>query len=401
MLSLLLDTWERIRPELRQKAGTAVFDAWLSLLKPIALERGVLHLEAKNRLVCEHVTKFYADLISDCLEVGLGTRVTLSVEPAPESLIPDELEVGPQQPVIDGSNRTMALVLQALLEERVLPSNLFFFHGPAGTGKTFLVEWFRQKRKKKIRAFTGESLTKAFQACMRDRRLDEIHAELTWDRPLIVEEVHRMSGYIRVQQEFAKVLDVRARLRQPTIITSRWHPRDIWKLDRGIETYLLSGFVARLDIPGPSARLAYLRALEGAPSRNGRADVIEKLAREVTGGYPELRRAWALQKHGAPAQKSRYWQLLEPRSAFDRLLDRTIEGFDVPREEIVGQSQKRRASQARKVLSWLCIQEGLTRAEVGRYLGGRTRAAISYAVKSLEREMAADDELQRRVQAML
>ena len=82
-----------------------------------------------------------------------------------------------------------------------------------------------------------------------------------------------------------------------------------------------------------------------------------------------------------------------------RLRDRVAAQLGIPVEELTGRSQNRRASQARKILALLCIREGLNRAEVGRFLG-RTRAAISYSIKSLEAEMAQNEALRRQVETL-
>ena len=70
-------------------------------------------------------------------------------------------------------------------------------------------------------------------------------------------------------------------------------------------------------------------------------------------------------------------------------------------EGSVGKSQERRGSFARQVLSYLCVQEGLSRAEIGRLLGGRSRAAVSYATKTLERRMSEEPEVRAQVEDFL
>ena len=40
-----------------------------------------------------------------------------------------------------------------------------------------------------------------------------------------------------------------------------------------------------------------------------------------------------------------------------------------------------------RVRAMLCQEQGLSGAEIGRFLGGRTRAAVSYLVCSLQEEM--------------
>ncbi|MHC5062995.1 MAG: DnaA N-terminal domain-containing protein [Planctomycetota bacterium] len=397
MQSLLQETWSRIEPELRARTGEAVFDAWLAELRPMAMERGILHLEAKNRLVCERVTQMFSGLIAECLSSEFGTAIAVAVEPVHEGLL-GELEVSPSQPIVDNSNRTAFLALRALLEERSLPSPLFLFHGQSGAGKSFLLDWWLGLYGKRCQRFTAAQLSRAYQACFKERRVGEFRAELCADRPLMVDEVHRLSGQPRIQEEFATVLEERAKLEVPTLLGSRWHPREIWRIGARLRTWLGSGMVTQIELPGPEARLRYLRALEGPPSRNGRASFIENLAREVKGSYPELRRAWAMQKHG---RGSRYWELIDPRSTFDRFADRVADALGVSVDEMVGQSQSRRISMARKTLAWVCVQQGLSRAEIGRFLGGRTRAAISYGIKTLNKRLEGEPELRRQIESLL
>ena len=400
MLAVLKESWSHIQGDLCRKAGEAAYQAWLSGLRPVALERGTFYLEARNRMVGDRVQRLFGPLLVELLSAEVGTQLVVEVLLAPEALLPDRLEAGPTAPVVDASNRTAFLVLKALLEGRPLPGNLFLFHGAPGVGKTFLVRWWMDHCKERMTCFSMPDLTKAFQATYREGRVGNLRSELLAERALVVDEVHRIAGKKRIQEELLAVLRKRQEGRCPTLLVSRWHPRDVWKLDEGLCSWWLSGFVARIDLPGPVARLRYLRALEGSASRNGACEVVEELARKMRGSYRDLRRAWALQREGRHVPRS-YLQLIEPRSVFNRLADRVAQRLEVDRAEILGRSQARRVSQARKILAYLCVQEGLTRAELGRLMNGRSRAAISYAIKSLERDMAARPSVRRQVEALL
>ena len=400
MLDLLRDIWTRVQDQLRSKAGQSAFDAWLVDLRPLALERGICYLEARSRLVCERIARLYQPLLEECLSTEVGTRITVSLVPAAESLVPDEIEVGPARPIVDGSNQTAFLVLKSLLEKKNMPSRLFLFYGPPGAGKSFLLRWWTQHVADKPRSFEGPGLVRAFQACLRDRRVDDIRRELMEDRPLVVDEIHRISGHLRFQRELLSALKAREGSDSPVLLASRWHPQEIWNLNEDVSSYLLSGFVTRVEYPGPEARLRYLRALEGAPSRNGRAPDIEAMAQQLRGGYLDVRRAWMVQResHAYPARSLR---LIDPRNVFDRLLQRVADRLQADPEELVGKSQGRRISFARQVLSYLCVHEGLSRAEVGRFLGNRSRAAVSYATKTLERRMTESSEVRAQVEEFL
>lgn len=402
MLTLLTDSWQAIQPRLRERAGSAAYGSWLGELRPLALERGICYLEARNRLTCERVQRLFAPLLEECLSQEIGTRIAVSLTPRVDSLIPNELEVGPTRPVVDEANRTAFLVLKALLEERDLPGNLYLFHGPAGCGKTFLLNWWRSLARPKAYYHDGLKLRQAFQLAVRDRRLPALHRELAVDAPLVLDGVHRFTGHERCQQELVNVLKQRGECRHPTLLASRHAPREIWKLSPTLENHLLSGFVTAMDQPGPAARLQYLRALAGASSRNGRAAAIESMAQKVQGGYLDLRRAWALEQRGLATERHPgYLKLIDPGQRFRQLQERVSSRLGVAVEELQGRSQMRKVTFARQVLAYLCVQEGLSQAEVGRYLGRRSRAAISYCIKTVEERMAQSAEIRAQVEALL
>ncbi|MFY9343608.1 MAG: DnaA N-terminal domain-containing protein [Planctomycetota bacterium] len=405
MLPLLEESWSRVQAGLRERAGAAAYDAWIAELRPVLLERGTVYFEAKSRLVADRVRALFRPLLADVLSADIGTRLQVDLQTRePERF--GLLEVSPQQPVVDDGNRTAWLVLRGLLGGRALPSNLIVFHGPTGVGKTFLLQWWRQAAAPsgrptapaRVAWFTLPDLLLAFQSAHHERRVDGLRAELAAPVPLVLDEFHRIAGKPKLQQFVLAALRDREALPVPTLLASRWHPNEIRELDPSLASTCLSGFVAAIDRPGPLGRLRYLRALEGAPSRNGRASAVEALARQCTGGYPELRAAWASSRGASLPPK--YLELIDPGRVFARLRDRVADKCGVTREQLVGKGQGRAVSRSRKVLAWLCLQNGLSGSEVGRFLGGRTRAAVSYMALSLQEELSQSAELRALVEAV-
>jgi chromosomal replication initiator protein len=377
------------------------------------MERSTVYLEAGTRLAADRVRALFKPLLAELLSQDIGTPLQVELQCREPGRF-DQLEVSPQRPVIDDSNRTAWLVLKSLGQRtrtgadhgaeaeatsRVLPGHSFFFHGPRGVGKTFLLHWWQEMSGCRPLWFDLPALLKAFQVVHQEHRVEELRAELLQPRPLVLDEIHRIAGKPKLQQFVLAVLRARELLPAVTLMASRWHPQEIRDLDPSLASSLQAGFVAAIGRPGPLGRLRYLRALEGAPSRNGRAAAVETLAQHCDGTFPELRAAWARTRDARLPAK--YLELIDPGRVFARLRETVAQRFAVTKDDLLGKGQGRALSRARKVLALLCLQQGLTGGEVGRFLGGRTRAAVSYMARSLQDELAESKELRQQIEDLL
>lgn len=395
MLPVLEECWTRAKAVLRERAGEAAYAAWLVDLRPVLLERSTAYFEAPNRMAADRVRALFRPLLQEVLSADLGTELQVELQ-AHETVRFDELEVSPQHPVVDESNNAAHLLLKGLASGRPQLAGQFVFHGPSGVGKTFLLRWWSQLHPQRPMWFDLPALLAAFQATHQEGRVDGFREELLQDRPLVIDELHRVAGKPKLQQFLIHVLRGRESLRSPTLFGSRWHPSEIRDIEPTLATLLVAGFVVAIDRPGPLGRLRYLRALDGSPSRNGRAHVVERIARDCTGTYPELRASWARSRAahaGGRTLPNKYLVLIDPARLFARLRDQVAERFGVAAQDLLGKGQGRAVSRARKVLAFVCLSHGLRGSEVGRFLGGRTRAAVSYMAKSLQAELATSPEL--------
>lgn len=300
----------------------------------------------------------------------------------------------------DGSgsrSARFAAAIGAAEANRLVPASLYVFHGAPGVGKTFLLRWWREQLPKRSMWFDLPDLLKAFQCAHQEQRIDQLSDELCADVPLVLDEVHRIAHKPALQSFVMQVLQAREANGSATILSSRWHPRDVRHLDASLGSQWLAGFVCSIERPGPLGRLRYLRALEGSPSRNGRAPQVEALAQQVTGSYPELRAAWAASR--GETLPPRYLELIDPSRVFQRCRDRVAERFSVSKDDLVGKGQGRALSRARKIMALLCQQQGLSGGEIGRFLG-RTRAAVSYMLLSLQTELDKSPDLRAEVEEL-
>ena len=92
-------------------------------------------------------------------------------------------------------------------------------------------------------------------------------------------------------------------------------------------------------------------------------------------------------------------ELIDPAKVFQRLRDRIADRFGVSSSDLVGKGQGRALSRSRKILALMCQQQGLSGGEIGRFLG-RTRAAVSYMLLSLQDELEESPKLRREVEEL-
>ena len=80
MLPLLEDSWTRVQATLRDRVGSATFDAWLKGLRPVLLERGTVYFEADSRLAADRVRALFRNAISEVLSQDFGTELKVEIQ---------------------------------------------------------------------------------------------------------------------------------------------------------------------------------------------------------------------------------------------------------------------------------------------------------------------------------
>jgi chromosomal replication initiation ATPase DnaA len=231
----------------------------------------------------------FRPVLEEVLSDDFGTPLAVELQ-SRESLPFDVLEVSPQHPVVDDANSTAHLVLKSLSDGRRLPANLFYFYGPSGVGKTFLLRWWRERSTPRPLWFELMDLLKAFQAAHYERRVDGLRDELVQDKPLVIDELHRVAGKPKLQQFLIQVLRAREALAESYAVGVAVAAQGRTDLDPTLQTLCLAGFVAGIDRPdrargcGSCARSTARRRATGARrsssrSRSSASAAIQSCAR--------------------------------------------------------------------------------------------------------------------------
>jgi chromosomal replication initiation ATPase DnaA len=97
MLDLLKQSWTAVQEALRREAGDAAYASWLGELRPVLMERSVVYLEAKSKLVRDRVQRLFRPLLQQVLTQEIGVPVTVELQDAAVDTGLDRLDVSPQR----------------------------------------------------------------------------------------------------------------------------------------------------------------------------------------------------------------------------------------------------------------------------------------------------------------
>jgi chromosomal replication initiator protein len=244
---------------------------------------------------------------------------------------------------------------------------------------------------------------------MRKRDLTAFRESFDGAQGLVLDEVHRLKGKKRGQAEFLRMLSRMVELKNPVLLVSRHHPHDIHSLQPSLASRLLSGFVVEIAPPKWESRMQCLRNLEAGAGRRLPETVLTRIADSYRGGYGGLEAVWRRMGDrlagrpglaGRPLQLEVAGVLGETDDPLQGVIERVAAFFGVTAQDLHGRGQARRLSTPRQVVQYVAVRRGLSAAEVGRRLGGKTRAAICYSCKELTKKLGQDEALSSLVEEL-
>jgi chromosomal replication initiator protein len=312
--------------------------------------------------------------------------------------------------VVGDGNRLAFDAARRIAEADDAADRILFLHGDCGVGKTHLLQAIcRQRRERirgaKIRYTTGEAFTNEFIASVRSGSLEAFRRRFRGLELLAIDDVHFLSNKTATQSEFLHTLDSIALGGSRVVLASDDHPRQIGRFHRSLVSRFLAGMVVRIEPPDRETRRTLLRRLASQRGlRLGEAAeecLIGRFvgsARELEGAVAKLA---ALASLGDSAGDSRgeigmllVEQLLEEDRRVARrtpirlasIVEAVSTHLEIDREEILGGSKLRRASEARGVVAHLARRlTTLSFPEIARGLGRRNHSAI-HAAEARTRE---------------
>ncbi len=413
-----------LREAVVDRVGRERFDLWFGDGVELCLTGGSLRVRAADQFTIDRLRRqFRTELQAACralvagpvevvFEVDEALAVSHEVLPlpvraarAPASSAPARRFARLDEFVVGACNRVAYTAAQMIAEGPGPVSPLFLF-GPAGSGKTHLLEgiWSAVRRgsgNRSVLYLTAEQFTSMFLDALRGSGLPNFRYKYRHVDLLLIDDVQFFLGKRATLVELQNTVDALQREHRQVVLAADRSPAELAKFGPVLTTRFSGGLVCGLEPADHATRLRILQCLAHRLQVPLPADVQALLADRLDGDARRL--AGALHRLDATSRAfqrpidlelahSALLDLFRTTSRIVRLddIDRAVcDVFGLDASSLQSSSKGRSVSQPRALAMWLARK--YTRAayaEIGAYFGRRSHSTVISAQKQVRRWMA-------------
>ena len=439
------ENWDQFRQSLRARVTPVTWRTWLEGLSPHSIDDDVIRILAPSEFHLRWVNEKYRPLIEESVVSVFGAGITVEMEasdtplfdsptvdddPEPEPLPsaaavePDDDQLVPKYSfenfVVGPSNRFAHAAALAIAEQPGGHYNPLFVYGPAGLGKTHLLQAIAQHcaelhPRLEICYLTSEEFFNGFIDGIRRKRMDEFKARYRGVDMLLLDDVQFLEGKEQILEEFFHTFNSLYEAGKQLVFSSDRPPKSLSSLEDRIRSRFEWGLTTDIQPPDVETRLAILRKNAAFAPVEVPEPVLDFMANRVVDNIRELEgaltrvTAYAALTH-QPIDLEMAEDVLQDLGPAHttvpispgRVLAATAESFGVSIIDLEGPSRKQPLARARQVAMYLCRElTDLSLPKIGALFGGRDHTTVLHGVNNVARLMKEDQHLFDRVTALL
>lgn len=280
--------------------------------------------------------------------------------------------------------------------------NPVYLHGPAGAGKTHVVSALAHEAARRSPRLIITTLPAGDREALQRFWGEEADGNSVADARagdlFIAEDLqHLPVGFSR---PFARLFDELQSRQVQMLFTARVGPRRL-DLPTRLTSRLASGLVTAIEAPGVDSRRAILADKAERRQLAMRPEVLDWLARHLTGGGRQLEGALARIEQLNTGEKTpsdvsaviaHFREEAElSRPSVDRIAQRVGRQFQVELRLLRSERRGRGVVLPRQVGMYLARQlTSLSLEQIGAYFGGRDHTTVLHACRKVEKVLAED-----------
>ena len=367
--------------------------------------------------------------VADTASVGIPVPAVLRVKKDPQ------LTVARVKPVEEPSTRHTRryaellefvegtcneFALAAARQVCLAPGSQFttlFVHGPAGVGKTHLLEGICREiktrfAKRQVVYLTAEAFANFFTQALREHKLPSFRQRFRSVDVLIIDDIDFLVGKPGIQEEFLYTLQQLESHGRQVVVAAHGHPRLLTKMSDELRTRFMAGMVCRIDAPDATTRRRILdsKALRNAIEFNPEvlqfmADRFKNNVRELEGAFNTLCAYQRMQGRRLSVTAARQVLADLERDCIRVIRLADIEQavcslFGVTLDDLKSSKRQKSLSQPRMLAMYLARKHTRSAySEIGDYFGGRNHSTVIAAEKKVEASLKSNEPIKIHTQA--
>lgn len=294
--------------------------------------------------------------------------------------------------------------------------NPLFIYGGVGLGKTHLLQAIGQhvlqsRSNAVVRYVTCERFTNEFIQAVRGGRGNDFKNHYRHVDVLLVDDIQFIAGKTATQEEFFHTFNALHQLNKQVVLASDRPPKDIQPLESRLLSRFEWGMITDISTPDFETRVAILEAKCLGKNYPLSSDVLRTIAGTVQSNVREL--------EGALNKIIAYHQFKNLQPSMDtvqmllqsflpsipkrnitpkRLIEIVTVYYDVPLEELLGQSREKRLAFPRQVAMYLLREDAkCSFPAIGTHVGSRDHTTAMHACGKIGGLLKEDEQLKRDI----
>lgn len=306
---------------------------------------------------------------------------------------------------------------QAVVEQPGTTYNPLFIYGGVGLGKTHLMQAIghailRRSPSKVVRYVTCEQFTNDFINSISSGKMERFTLQYRTPDVLLVDDIQFLTGKEGTQEAFFHTFNTLHQNDKQIVITSDRPPKAIATIEDRLLSRFEWGMIADISQPDLETRIAILEAKCREKQFPLEREIIQYITLNIQNNIRELE--GALNKIIAHHQLNKLEPSLEniKKILFSissaskksgalspkQLIDSVCSFYDLPLNEILGQSREKRLAFPRQIIMFLLREElQCSYPMIGHELGGRDHTTAMHAHEKITNVIEADEKIRQEI----
>ena len=400
--------WQQIIQPVVANGGEAI-RPWFAQLEPVSLDRGLLEIRTPGQRHQEYCQQHAGRLFTEAAQAATGRLVSACFlsppKGLPDDVVADDLVLNEEYTfgsfVAGPCNRLAHAACVAVAQSPGKTYNPLFIHGPAGLGKTHLLQATSHSIVSggcaEVCFLSSETFINHLIDAIGLGRLHQFRYRYRHADALVIDDVQFLARHEQTQEEFFHTFNTLYQSQKQIILSCDRPPAEIPHLEERLISRFNWGLVAGIDRPGYETRVAILRKKAIARGAKLPEDVICLIAGTIVSNTREL--------EGAITKISMLARVLDrpidlslaeealgadrpaPRHevTVEHIIDAVTRRFGVRLADLQSRKRSKSISLPRQVCMYLA--RNLTRhslEEIGGYFGGRDHTTVLHANRTVE-----------------